>query len=38
MGHVRHEGHVSRTLLGLMESEEVVRQDTESKKWFLREY
>ncbi len=35
-GHVEHEGHISRTLLALMEKESVVQQDTESKRWTLR--
>ncbi len=35
-GHVRHEGHISRTLLSIMESEGVVQQDSESKLWKLR--
>lgn len=35
-GHVGHEGHVSRTLLGLLEAEEVVTQDKSSKLWTLR--
>ena len=35
-GHVGHEGHISRTLLGIMESEGVVEQDAETKKWRLR--
>ncbi len=34
-GHVGHEGHVSRTLLGLMEQEGVVRQDEDSKRWIV---
>ncbi|MCR4307999.1 MAG: hypothetical protein NUV80_05545 [Candidatus Berkelbacteria bacterium] len=34
-GHVGHEGHISRTLLGMMESEGVVRQDSATKRWFL---
>tara|TARA_Y100000588_G_scaffold394294_1_gene513995 strand:- start:403 stop:639 length:237 start_codon:yes stop_codon:yes gene_type:complete len=35
-GHVGHEGHISRTILGIMESEEVVKQDKDSKAWSLR--
>lgn len=35
-GHVRHEGHISRTLLALMEAEGVVEQDRETKLWRLR--
>jgi hypothetical protein len=36
-GHVGHEGHISRTLLGIMEAEGVVLQNKETKKWFLKE-
>jgi hypothetical protein len=36
-GHVGHEGHISRTVLGLLEAEEVIVQDKESKMWRLRE-
>jgi len=35
-GHVRHEGHISRTLLALLEGEEVIVQDTD-KRWHLRD-
>ena len=35
-GHLGHEGHISRTILGIMESEEVVKQDKDSKAWSLR--
>ena len=35
-GHVGHEGHIPRTLLGIMESEGVVEQDSKTKKWRLR--
>lgn len=35
-GHVGHEGHISRTVLALMEAEGVVRQDPETKRWHLR--
>lgn len=37
-GHVGHEGHVSRTILALMEAEGVVRQDAKTKRWHLREH
>lgn len=37
-GHVRHEGHIPRTLLALMENEGVVVQDVESKKWAIRQH
>lgn len=35
-GHVRHEGHISRTLLAIMESEGVVVQDEDTKIWKLK--
>jgi hypothetical protein len=35
-GHVGHEGHISRTILALMEAEGVVRQDVSTKAWTLR--
>ncbi len=35
-GHVGHEGHISRTILSLMEAEGVVEQDKETKAWRLR--
>jgi len=35
-GHVRHEGHIPRTLLAIMEAEGVVKQDEETKIWKLR--
>lgn len=37
-GHVGHEGHISRTILALMEAEGVVRQDTKTKRWHLRSH
>ncbi len=36
-GHIGHEGHISRTVLGLLEGEEVIVQDKASKTWRLRE-
>lgn len=36
-GHVRHEGHISRTILAIMESEGVVEQNTATKKWKLKD-
>lgn len=36
-GHVGHEGHVSRTLLAMMESESVVEQVETTKKWRLKQ-
>lgn len=38
MGHVRHEGHISRTILSIMESEGVVQQNKETKRWVLKSY
>ncbi|MFM1643394.1 MULTISPECIES: hypothetical protein [Aeromonas] len=35
-GHVGHEGHISRTLLGLLENEGVIVQVPETKRWFLK--
>ncbi len=35
-GHVGHEGHISRTILGLLESEGILNQSQESKKWTIR--
>ena len=35
-GHVGHEGHISRTILALLEAEEVVSQDKTTKLWSLR--
>ena len=37
-GHVDHEGHISRTILALMEREGVVEQDETTKKWRLRRH
>ena len=37
-GHVRHEGHVPRTILALMEAEGVVQQNPETKTWSLRQH
>jgi len=34
MGHVGHEGHISRTILAIMESEGVVRQNKKTKEWY----
>lgn len=36
-GHVGHEGHIPRTLLALLESEGVAKQDAE-KRWTLRHH
>lgn len=32
-GHKGHEGHVSRTMLALLEAEGVVEQDASTKRW-----
>ena len=37
-GHIRHEGHIPRTLLELMLQEGVVEQIPESKKWKLKKF
>ena len=34
-GHVEHEGHISRTLLALMEKKGVVQQSAPTKRWTL---
>jgi len=36
MGHIGHEGHIPRTLLAIMESEGVVEQSQENKKWRIK--
>ncbi len=35
-GHIKHEGHISRTLLAIMEKEGVVEQNEETKLWNLK--
>lgn len=37
-GHVGHEGHISRTLLALLEGEGVAEQDSQSKRWRLKDH
>lgn len=37
-GHVGHEGFISRTLLAMMETEGVVEQEEETKRWKLKTY
>jgi hypothetical protein len=37
-GHVRHEGHIPRTLLAVMEAEGVVEQDPTTKRWRVRKH
>ncbi|MBA85339.1 hypothetical protein ACSSNL_02290 [Thalassobius sp. S69A] len=36
-GHIEHEGHISRTLLAMLEAEGVVQQDERTKQWTLRD-
>jgi hypothetical protein len=36
-GHVGHEGHISRTVLGLLESDGTAEQDELSKRWRIRD-
>ncbi len=35
-GHAGHEGHISRTMLALLESDGIVTQDADTKRWRLR--
>ena len=37
-GHVGHEGHVSRTILAMIEAEGIVEQDKKTKCWSLRQH
>ena len=37
-GHVGHEGHISRTILALLESEGVAEQNPDDKTWQLRNH
>lgn len=37
-GHIKHEGHISRTILAIMEAEGVVEQNKETKLWKLRQH
>ncbi len=37
-GHIEHEGHISRTLLAMLEAEGVVVQSPDNKKWKLRDH
>ena len=32
-GHKGHEGHIPRTILAMLEDEDVVEQDDDSKRW-----
>jgi len=38
LGHKGHGGHIPRTMLALLESEGVVEQDLESKRWRIRDF
>jgi len=33
MGHVGHEGHISRTILALLQEDGAIAQDSGSKRW-----
>jgi hypothetical protein len=35
-GHVGHEGHISRTILAMLEAEQVVLQEKDTKVWRVR--
>lgn len=35
-GHIEHEGHISRTLLAMLEAEGVVEQNPVTKAWKIR--
>ena len=35
-GHVGHEGHISRTVLAMLEAEGLLRQDTGTKRWHAK--
>lgn len=37
-GHEGHEGHIPRTLLAMMEKEEVVEQDDDTGRWSLQSH
>lgn len=37
-GHIGHEGHISRTILSIMEDEGVVEQDKGTKLWKIKKY
>lgn len=37
-GHIRHEGHIPRAVLALMEEEGVVVQHPETKRWTIRRH
>lgn len=35
-GHVRHQGHVSRTILAMLQAEQVLQQNRSNKRWTVR--
>jgi DNA-binding IclR family transcriptional regulator len=35
-GHIRHEGHISRTILEMLRDDGTAEQDAETKRWRLR--
>lgn len=37
-GHKGHEGHISRALLAMLETEGVVEQNTDDKTWSVRKH
>ncbi len=38
MGHVRHEGHISRTILNMLEGEGVIAQNSKTKRWRVKRH
>lgn len=38
VGHVGHEGHISRTLLAMLQTEGVAEQDGDTHRWHLRRH
>ena len=37
-GHAGHDGHIPRTLLEMLQREDVVAQDVKTKRWSLRQH
>ena len=37
-GHIRHEGHISSTILAIMEADGSVEQDTKTQVWTLNNH
>lgn len=37
-GHAGHEGHISRTILAMLESEGVAEQDSDTRRWKVRRH